>query len=98
MYRELEVPSRRTVSQQGRSFEYLMLHGIDKKTAFDITQEIFFGRVCRDGWNEEIREILNHANIPEWYIHSLEKIRGLSSRMHAITVLRHFCSCVGNAK
>ena len=98
LYRAGSAKLEELIANREDLFEYLMLHGIDKKTAFDLTQDIIFGRVCRNGWNEEIRELLNHANIPEWYIHSLEKIRGLSSRMHAITMLKHFGPRVGKGQ
>lgn len=79
-------------------YEYLIAHAIDRCTAFDIAQDIMFGRINRYGWNGERLALLKQAGIPEWYIQSCEKIRSLSSRMHAITVLKHFCGSVGKEK
>lgn len=47
---------------------------------------------------EETKEILSNAGIPEWYIQSCEKIEYLTSRMDAITRLKHFGTHVGKGK
>ena len=98
LYRAGIAKPEELIANREDLFEYLMFHDIDKKTAFNITQDIRLGRVFRNGWNEENKEILSEAGIPEWYIRSCEKIRGLSSRMHAITVLTHFGVQVGKGK
>ena len=83
------------ISNREDVYEYLMLHGIDKKTAFDLADDVRAGRVYQFGWQENLKAILDKAGIPEWYIRSCEKIRTLSSRMHAIAILKHFVAKKG---
>lgn len=98
LYRTEKVPLEEIIANREDIFEYLLLHGLDKKMAFTVTEDINFGKVCRNGWDKDILALLNNAGVPEWYIKSCEKIWGLSSRMHAITTLRHFGTHVRKGK
>ncbi len=65
---------------------YLIEHGIERKTAFCIMETVRKGKPERDKepkW-EEYKEIMKKHNVPNWYIKSCEKIRYLFPRAHAI--------------
>ena len=98
LYRTGTAKPEDLIANREDVFEYLILHGLDKETAYHIARDISLGNVCGNGWDEETLQILNNAGVPEWYIRSCEKIRGLSSRMHAVTVLTHFGKHAGKGK
>ena len=75
-------------------YEYLLAHNVDKRVAFGIAKDVMLGRIYDKGWDEEILAVLKNAQIPEWFINSCKKIRGLSSRVNAMSKLIHFRSYI----
>lgn len=73
-------------------YEYLMKHGFEKRTAFEMTDEIRKGRICRDGWKQEQLEIMGEKEVPEWFIESCTKIKYLFPRAHAMAFLKTYCN------
>lgn len=89
----------KVISNRADVFNFLLEKGIDKETAFQITEFIRKGKLTRgrSQWqnisdkykkvNEQwakYRKIMEEHNIPEWYINSAEKIRYLFPKSHAI--------------
>ena len=66
-------------------FDYFCQHGIDDKTAYRISEDVYKGRAGRDGWLAKWGQILKDHDMPGWYIDSCRKIRYLFSRGHCIT-------------
>ena len=83
------------ISNRADMFNYLVNHGIEKSTAFDIVEFIRKGRVNLWTHNQnryremnikwkEYKTLLKKHNIPEWYIESAEKIKYMFPKAHAI--------------
>lgn len=67
---------------------YLILIGIDDKTAFDIMEFVRKGRASKDRWLDkwtEYKEIMKKYNVPTWYIKSCEKIIYLFPKAHCVS-------------
>lgn len=73
------------ISTREDCYDYFIQHGIDHKTAFELSESVRRGRARRDEWMEEWGEIFKKHNIPEWYINSCRKIWYLFPRGHSIT-------------
>lgn len=87
------------ISNRADMFNYLIKHGIEKSTAFDIVEFVRKGNASRiqnlfknnmdrykilnEKWNK-YKKILQEYNIPEWYIKSAEKIKYMFPKSHAI--------------
>ena len=87
------------ISNRADMFNYLINHGIEKNTAFDIVEFVRKGNASkgrylwkhfRDKYKEsndkwkEYKIILKEHNIPEWYIEDAEKIDYMFPKAHAI--------------
>ena len=68
---------------------YLTQHSVPFESAFTISEYIRKGKAFR-GLKPEMRDILKKAGVPEWYIHSCEKIRYLFPRAHAVTYVTDY--------
>ena len=87
------------ISNRADMFNYLIKHGIEKSTAFDIVEFVRKGNASRiqnlfknnmdrykilnEKWNK-YKKILQEYNIPEWYIKSAEKIKYMFPKSHTI--------------
>ena len=73
------------ISNRADIYNYLLKNGIEKSTAFDITEFIWKGKAKNESkaW-EEYKIILKAHNIPEWYIQDAEKIKYIFPKSHAI--------------
>lgn len=64
---------------------YLIKHGIDRKTAYQIMEIVRMGKVSKN--KEEWRlyvKIMKEKNIPNWYIESCEKIKYLFPKSDSV--------------
>ncbi|MCL1995996.1 MAG: PolC-type DNA polymerase III [Defluviitaleaceae bacterium] len=59
---------------------YLISKGIDKKMAFNITEDVRKGKGLKPEWEEEMRK----NDVPTWYIESCKKIKYLFPKGHAV--------------
>ena len=64
-------------------FEMMLSHGIDRATAFAIAEDVRKGKMALGKMKPELRDIMNNAGLPDWYIWSCEQVRYLFPRAHA---------------
>ena len=64
-------------------FEMMLSHGIDRVTAFAIAEDVRKGKMALGKMKPELREVMNNAGLPDWYIWSCEQVRYLFPRAHA---------------
>ena len=91
LLRERNVPFADLLAHREDVYEYLLKHGIEKDTAFEIAEYVRKGKANRRGWTPEMLEALDEAGIPDWFRGSCEKIRYLFTRAHAMTLYRNYC-------
>lgn len=60
----------------------LMDHGVERKTAYRIMEDVRKGQVARRGFAGGLMTKLKLRNVPQWYLESLGKIRYLFPRAH----------------
>ncbi len=74
------------ISHREDVYEYLLLHGVDKGSAFDISEGVRkgygYGRIVK--WLP-LKKKMVEAGIPEWYITACEGIKYLYPRAHSIS-------------
>ena len=72
----------------------LMGYGIDRETAYSISEYVRFGRAYRNGFSEEQLGLMKKHGVPEWYIGSMKKILYLWVRSHCAAKLRYILQCI----
>ena len=87
------------ISNRADIYNYLLEKGIEKNTAYDITEFIWKGNASKERslWEynrkkyrelinkwKEYKKILQEHNIPDWYIKDAEKIDYIFPKSHAI--------------
>ncbi len=75
------------ISNRDDIMNYLLDNGIDRKTAYEITEFVRCGKAEANTDSKEwkkYKNILEKYNIPEWYIKSAEQIKYLFPKSHAI--------------
>ena len=65
----------------------LMKYGIDRKNAFRICEYVRKGKAYSKGFTDEQLSLIRDNNIPEWLIESMQKIRYLFPKAHAVEYL-----------
>ena len=71
-------------------YEFLLDHQMDKRTAYEITENVRRGRIHSNGWTEKMLSAMNKADIPEWFLRSCERILYLFQRPHAMTFFSRY--------
>ena len=71
-------------------FEFMHDHGIEREKAYQISEDIRWGRIKRNGWDAETIALLYNAGIPEWYLKSCEKISHVFPRAHSMIEIQHY--------
>lgn len=67
----------------------LLRHGVDRKTAFQLTEMVRKGTAERRLTNEQEAYLREH-DIPEWYIESMKKIRYLLPKSHTVEYMINY--------
>ena len=88
LLREGTAPLNDLIANREDVYEYLMEHGVEKESAFEIAEHVRKGKARRRGWRAGMLETMHHAGIPEWYICSCEKIEYLFTRAHLYLFFR----------
>lgn len=65
-------------------YEILLNYGVKREIAFEITEYVRKGVPKRRGWNSELLDVMEKANVPGWFIESCTKIACLFPRAHWI--------------
>lgn len=76
-----EHPFGALIGDRDDIFQTLQNHGIDRETAYAVTEAVGKGRVNFEE-NRALMQSLSHTDIPEWYIESMKKIRYLFPKAH----------------
>ena len=71
---------REVISTRDDIMNYLMLKGIENKTAFQIMEDVRKNRPLKD---EQLKVMKEHG-VPDWYIDSCIKIQYMFPRAHAV--------------
>ncbi len=71
-------------------YEMLLDYGVDRKIAFEITDYVRKGIPKRRGWNAEMLDVMENANIPLWFIESCTKIACLFPRAHWMNYCQYY--------
>ena len=73
-------------------YEYLLQHGFEKRTAFEMAEGVRKGRIHKSGWKPEQLEAMKEKEVPEWFIESCKKIQYLFPRAHSMGYLKTYCN------
>mgnify|MGYP002622596223 CR=1 FL=1 len=65
----------------------LMKHGIDRENAYRVCEYVRKGKAYNKGFTDEQLSLMRDNNIPEWLIESMQKIRYLFPKAHAVEYL-----------
>ena len=65
-------------------FDYFRQHGIERTTAYLMSESIRKGKARWDGWTDKWKDELEGHDIPKWYIDSCRKILCLFPRAYCI--------------
>lgn len=63
---------------------YLISHGVEKRTAFFIMEKVRKGNAAKQGFTEEEEWAFKDANIPNWFRESCLKIKYMFPKAHAV--------------
>lgn len=72
----------------------LLRCGVNYGDAFKLAESVRLGRINRRGFSEKEIEILQNSDVPEWYIHSLEKIKYLFPKVHAVEYMTMYVRAI----
>ncbi|BDF58498.1 DNA polymerase III PolC-type [Christensenellaceae bacterium] len=62
---------------------YLVDHGVEKRTAFFIMEATRKGKIAKNGFSEDMQKALDDAHIAQWFIESCKKIKYMFPKAHA---------------
>ncbi len=68
----------------------LLQFGLSREESYQIAEYVRMGKVFRLGFQEEQIARLKEVNVPDWYIESMQKIKYLFPKSHAVEYVRNF--------
>ncbi len=72
-------------------YEFLLNHGIDRESAYEITEYVRKGKASIHR-RSVMLETINQINVPEWFKESCKKIKYLWPRAHVMILYKRYCS------
>ncbi|MCR4762894.1 MAG: hypothetical protein K5696_05130, partial [Lachnospiraceae bacterium] len=90
LLRDGTAPLKELIATREDVYEYLLDHGIEREKAFEIAEYVRKGKANSRGWKDGMLETMQAAGIPEWYVHSCEKVRYLFPRAHVLAYYRKY--------
>lgn len=72
----------------------LIRWGVSYDDAFKIADRVRKGTINRRGFSDEENAILRKSEVPFWYIHSLEKIKYLFPKVHAVEYMTMYVRAI----
>jgi len=77
-------PVSGTISTRDDIMTYLISVGVEPSLAFKTMEHVRKGKAAKKGLEPAMLEAMQKANVPEWYIHSCEKVQYLFPKAHAV--------------
>ena len=77
-------PVKDTISTRDDIMTNLIAKGVDPSLAFKTMEYVRKGKAAKKGLEPKMREAMEAANIPEWYMKSCERVQYLFPKAHAV--------------
>lgn len=77
-------PVKETISTRDDIMTNLIAKGVDPSLAFKTMEYVRKGKAAKKGLEPKMREAMQAANIPEWYMTSCERVQYLFPKAHAV--------------
>ena len=77
-------PVAETISTRDDVMTHLISKGVDPSLAFKTMEHVRKGKAAKKGLEPAMREAMQAAGIPDWYIKSCEKVQYLFPKAHAV--------------
>ncbi len=72
-------------------FELLLQYGVDRESAFVISDYVKKGLVKKRGWKTEMLQVMNESEVPSWFVESCAKVVYLFPRAHGMNFVKNYC-------
>ncbi|MDY4919928.1 MAG: PolC-type DNA polymerase III [Phascolarctobacterium sp.] len=77
-------PVAETISTRDDIMTHLISKGVEPSLAFKTMEHVRKGKAAKKGLEPKMLEAMKAAQIPDWYIHSCEKVQYLFPKAHAV--------------
>lgn len=77
-------PVSETISTRDDIMTHLISKGVEPSLAFKTMEHVRKGKAAKKGLEPAMLEAMQKAGIPDWYIHSCEKVQYLFPKAHAV--------------
>lgn len=77
-------PVENTISTRDDVMTYLISKGVPESIAFKTMEFVRKGKAAKKGLEPEMREAMEKAGIPDWYMESCETVKYLFPKAHAV--------------
>ena len=77
-------PVEQTISTRDDVMTSLIAQGVDPAIAFKTMEYVRKGKAAKKGLEKEMREAMEKAHVPEWYMKSCETVQYLFPKAHAV--------------
>ncbi|MDY6086966.1 MAG: PolC-type DNA polymerase III [Succiniclasticum sp.] len=77
-------PVEQTISTRDDVMTSLIARGVDPAMAFKIMEYVRKGKAAKKGLEADMREAMEKADVPEWYMKSCETVQYLFPKAHAV--------------
>ena len=81
---EAGKPVEQTISTRDGVMTYLISKGVDSAIAFKTMEYVRKGKAAKKGLEPAMREAMEKAHVPDWYMKSCETVQYLFPKAHAV--------------